>query len=185
MKILKFDGASVGSIENLKQVKKIVEKETAPAIIIVPAIEVVNDKLIDVTSLAEQGDSSYLNEFQYIVDIHNHLIENVIPSSLQEKTKAEIASLHNELENIIKGIFFIKEASPKAFGTILSYAFKISAIIVSSFIDATATTTMRSTPMISVRHGTCSANWATISTTAPHHTATSPSAKSSPTAACC
>ena len=136
MKILKFDGASVGSIENLKQVKKIVEKETAPAIIIVPAIEVVNDKLIDVTSLAEQGDSSYLNEFQYIVDIHNHLIENVIPSSLQEKTKAEIASLHNELENIIKGIFFIKGASPKAFGTILSYAFKISAIIVSSFIDA-------------------------------------------------
>lgn len=136
MKILKFDGASVGSIENLKQVKRIVEKETAPTIIIVPAIEVVKDKLIEATRIAEQGDSSYLNEFQYIVDIHNHLVENVIPSSLQEKTKNEIASLHNELENIIKGIFLVKNLSIKTFDTVLMYAFKISSIILSAFIDA-------------------------------------------------
>ena len=136
MKVLKFSGASVGSTKNLQQVKRIVESTSEPVIIVASAVGGITDKLINTTKLAAQGSLSYQDEFKAIVNIHNDLIEAIIPTSLQEATLKEVGELHNELENILKGVFLIKDLTKKIESAILSYGERISSLFISKFIYA-------------------------------------------------
>jgi len=136
MRVLKFGGASVGSIKNLQQAKKIVESVNEPVIIVISAVNEVTDRLLNATQLATQGLTSYVNEFQDIVNIHNRLIEAIIPTSLQETVLSEVAELHDELRNILKGVFLIKDCTEKTENVILSYGERISSLFISKFMDA-------------------------------------------------
>ena len=46
MKVLKFGGTSVGSVESILSVKKIVEAEEEPVVVVVSALGGITDKLI-------------------------------------------------------------------------------------------------------------------------------------------
>lgn len=59
MKVLKFGGTSVGSVESIKNVKKIVEACDEPVIVVVSALGGITDKLIETARLAGTGDSEY------------------------------------------------------------------------------------------------------------------------------
>ncbi|MCQ2233815.1 MAG: bifunctional aspartate kinase/homoserine dehydrogenase I [Paludibacteraceae bacterium] len=137
MKVLKFNGASVGSIKNLQQVKKIVEAVNEPVIIVVSAAEGITDKLVTTSSLAAQGASAYTDQFAEVVAVHRGIVEGIIPTSNQQKVLDEVNALHGELENILKGVCLIKELTQKTFNAILSYGERISALIISRFVDAT------------------------------------------------
>ncbi|MBP7781115.1 MAG: bifunctional aspartate kinase/homoserine dehydrogenase I [Paludibacteraceae bacterium] len=136
MKVLKFGGASVGSIKNLQQVKKIIEGVNEPAVIVVSAMAGVTDRLIKTSTLAAEGTLSYVDEFKEIVNTHKHIVEGIIPTSLQEATLADVAVLHGELENILKGVFLIKDLTRKTENAILSYGERISSLLISRFVDA-------------------------------------------------
>ena len=136
MKVLKFSGASVGSIKNLQQVKKIVEGIDEPVVIVVSAVEGITDKLIKTSTLAAQGQVSYTDEFNDIVNTHKHIIEGIIPTPIQKSTLDDVNSLHSELENILKGVFLIKDLTVKTQNAIVSYGERISALFISRFVDA-------------------------------------------------
>lgn len=136
MKVIKFNGASVGSIKNLQQVKKIVEGVNEPVIIVVSAAEGITDKLITTSTLAAQGSLSYIEQFNDIVAEHKHIVEGIIPTSMQEAVLADVNALHSELENILKGVCLIRELTQKTFNAILSYGERVSALVISRFVDA-------------------------------------------------
>jgi aspartokinase/homoserine dehydrogenase 1 len=136
MRVLKFNGASVGSIKNLQQVKKIVENINEPTIIVISAVGGITDKLLNTTTLATQGSLEYKKEYQEIVNIHNHLIESIIPTSQKDSVLEKIALLHGELENILKGVYLIKDCTKKTEDAIVSYGERISSLFISKFIDA-------------------------------------------------
>ena len=73
MKVLKFDGASVGSIKNLQQVKRIVESVEEPVVVVVSAVDGITDKLITTSNLAATGSTTYIDEYNDIVKIHNQM----------------------------------------------------------------------------------------------------------------
>lgn len=52
MKVLKFGGTSVGSVENILKVKDIVFSVSEPVIVVVSAISSVTDKLISTAKKA-------------------------------------------------------------------------------------------------------------------------------------
>lgn len=136
MRVLKFNGASVGSIKNLQQVKKIVENINEPVIIVISAVGGITDKLLETTTLATQGSLEYEKIYQEITDIHNHLIESIIPTSEKESVQEEVALLHGELGNILKGVYLIKDCTQKTEDAIVSYGERISSLFISKFIDA-------------------------------------------------
>ncbi len=137
MKVLKFNGASVGSIKNLQQVKKIVEGVNEPFVIVVSAAEGITDKLVATSTLAAQGSLSYIDQFNEIVSEHKHIVEGIIPTSMQASVLADVDALHCELENILKGVCLIRELTQKTFNAILSYGERISALFISRFVDGT------------------------------------------------
>ncbi len=136
MKVLKFGGASVGSIKNLQQVKKIVEGVNEPVVIVVSAVEHVTDMLEDATSLAAQGSASYTEKLDTIITTHNQLIEGLLPSTECESVKKEVSTLHEELMNILKGVYLIKDLTSKTEDAILSYGERIASLFVSRLLGA-------------------------------------------------
>ena len=136
MKVLKFGGASVGSIKNLQQVKRIVEGVNEPVVIVVSAVENVTDMLIDTTTLAAKGNASYTEKLDTIITTHNQLIEGLMSAPLCEEVKKEVSTLHEELQNILKGVYLIKDLTAKTEDVILSYGERISSLIISKFLDA-------------------------------------------------
>ena len=67
MKVLKFGGTSVGSVESILCLKKIVESEKQQVVVVVSALGGVTDKLIETSRLAVMGDDAYIKEFEAIV----------------------------------------------------------------------------------------------------------------------
>ncbi len=132
---MKFGGTSVGSATSILNLKKIVEAEQLPVIVVVSALGGITDKLIKTSKMAATGDATYINEFQGIVTRHYELINAVIP---EDKAKRElltkIDSLLHDLGNIYQGIFLINDLSPKSEATIVSYGERISSQIVSVLI---------------------------------------------------
>lgn len=133
---MKFGGTSVGSVNSILNVKKIVESSKEDVIVVVSALGGITDQLIYTSKLAAAGDISYEKEFKEIVLRHVGMIKEVISES-EEQTKllAKVRTLLYELENIFKGICLIKDLSTKTSDTIVSYGERLSSIIVAALID--------------------------------------------------
>ena len=136
MKGLKFGGTSVGSVERILSVKKIVEAEKEPVVVVVSALGGITDKLIKTSKLALAGDLSYQSEFDEIAVRHHQMIEAVIPSGENKERLLEtIDALLDELKSIYQGVYLIRDLSPKTSAAIVSYGERLSSNIVAVLID--------------------------------------------------
>lgn len=136
MKVLKFGGTSVGSVESILSVKKIVEAEKEPVVVVVSALGGITDKLIKTSKLALAGDLSYQSEFDEIAGRHHQMIEAVIPSGEKKERLLEtIDALLDELKSIYQGVYLIRDLSSKTSAAIVSYGERLSSNIVAVLID--------------------------------------------------
>ena len=133
---MKFGGTSVGSVESILSVKKIVEAEKEPVVVVVSALGGITDKLIKTSKLALAGDLSYQSEFDEIAVRHHQMIEAVIPSGENKERLLEtIDALLDELKSIYQGVYLIRDLSPKTSAAIVSYGERLSSNIVAVLID--------------------------------------------------
>lgn len=134
MKVMKFGGTSVGSIQAILAVKKIVEDQTESVIVVVSAFSGITDQLYKTAQLASEGKEEYAIEYDLMLQRHMDVIENVvIPENL--KTVQEAVSLQfNDLSNILRGVYLIKDMSPKIIDTIVSYGETLSSMIIAHAI---------------------------------------------------
>ena len=136
MKVMKFGGTSVGSVNSILSVKRIVESANEPVIVVVSALGGITDKLINTSKMAAVGDSAYEGEFREIVYRHVEMIKEVIPAGeKQVSLQRQIGELLNELKDIFQGIYLIRDLSAKTSDTIVSYGERLSSIIVTELID--------------------------------------------------
>lgn len=135
MKVLKFGGTSVGSIESILSLKSIVESKTQPVIVVVSALGGITDKLIAISQQALTGDEQYKEEFENIVKRHHHMVENIIKDETAKKTLlGTLNDLFDQLRSIYYGVFLIHDLSAKTQATIVSYGERLSSHIVGTLI---------------------------------------------------
>lgn len=135
MKVLKFGGTSVGSAESILNVKKIVEAEEEPVIVVVSALGGITDKLIRTSRLAVTGDLSYQVEFEEMADRHRRMIEAVIPAGEKRAgLQVVVEALLEELKSIYQGVYLIRDLSPKTSAAIVSYGERLSSRIAAALI---------------------------------------------------
>ena len=136
MKVMKFGGTSVGSVNSILNVKKIVEAEQEPVIVVVSALGGITDKLIATSQMAASGDSGYEVALAEIKKRHIDMIETLIPDGGQKENLLLIANqLLTELGGIYQGLYLIRDLSAKTLATIVSYGERISSRIVTTLID--------------------------------------------------
>ncbi len=136
MKVLKFGGTSVGSADSILSVKRIVEAETEPVIVVVSALGGITDKLLQTSQLALAGDVTYLTAFAEIAQRHHAMINTVIPAgSKRDELIGLIDGLLEELRSIFQGVYLIRDLSPKTQAAIVSYGERLSSYIVATLIN--------------------------------------------------
>ncbi|MBR4041849.1 MAG: bifunctional aspartate kinase/homoserine dehydrogenase I [Bacteroidaceae bacterium] len=136
MKIMKFGGTSVGSVDSIQKVKKIVEAEKEPVIVVVSALGGITDQLIRTAAMATMGDIAYEAEFDCMVRRHEEMIQQVIPSGSKKRTLGKkIHALLDELKDIYQGLYLLKDISSNMEDTVVSYGERLSSLIVGAVIE--------------------------------------------------
>ena len=135
MKVLKFGGTSVGSVESMSNVKHIVESCREPVVVVVSALGGITDKLIETAKLAAEGGCAYEVCFHEIVERHRHMVRAAVETDKQAGLLELIEPLLDELGNIFRGVSLIKDLSVKTLDTIVSYGERLSSLIVSRVIE--------------------------------------------------
>ena len=136
MKVLKFGGSSVGSVNSILSVKKIVEAVEEPVIVVVSALGGITDKLIKTSEMAASGNAAYEKEYRDILNRHIEMVYTVIPAGEARSILLDqVNELLSELKNIYQGIYLIRDLSPKTSATIVSYGERLSSIIVANLIE--------------------------------------------------
>ena len=135
MKVLKFGGTSVGTVESLRNVKAIVESCTEPVIVVVSALGGITDQLINTARLAAKGDIGYLESYARIVERHQQVIEGIVPGPSRLDVQSIVNPLLEELGNIYRGVSLIKDLSDRTLDIIVSYGERLSSVIISRVIE--------------------------------------------------
>ena len=138
MKVLKFGGTSVGSVESILSLKAIVEKqaEKQPVIVVVSALGGITDKLLATSQLALKGDDAWKDEFQAMVDRHHKMIDTIITDTRKrEKLFNIVDSLFEQLRSIYFGVYLIHDLSNKTQDAIVSYGERLSSNIVATLVQ--------------------------------------------------
>ena len=136
MKVLKFGGTSVGSVESILNLKKIVEGQQEPVVVVVSALGGITDKLINTSKLAVAGDATYLTSYEEMVERHHQMIDAIITDTKKKDTLlATVDDLLGQLKSIYQGVFLIGDLSEKTSNVIVSYGERISSNIVAALIE--------------------------------------------------
>ena len=130
MKVLKFGGTSVGSEKGLSQVKKIVESCSEDVIVVVSALGGITDQLLLTARLAAAGDEAYMPQCTAMIARHNELVEKIVLPENRPGVQNRLDELLDELSNIFKGVYLIRDLSPKTTDMILSSGERLSSEIV-------------------------------------------------------
>ena len=136
MKVIKFGGTSVGSVDSILSVKKIIEGQSEPVIVVVSALGGITDKLLKTSQMAVMGDASYQQSFEEIKARHEEMIGAIIPAGeKRDKLTTTVGELLEELRSIFQGVYLIRDLSPKIQAAIVSYGERISSQIVAALIE--------------------------------------------------
>jgi len=134
MKVLKFGGTSVGSAENIKRVKDIVQSQKGDVIVVVSALGGITDKILSVAQNASIGTSDFHTELTEIKRRHDEVIDKLFYKS--DSIKYIVEELLDELEQILTGITLVGELTAKTLDRIVGIGERISSNIVAQFIVA-------------------------------------------------
>jgi aspartokinase/homoserine dehydrogenase 1 len=138
MKIMKFGGSSVGSVDRINSVAEIVKssfKDTKKGVVIFSAYQGVTDKLIGAGTIAASGNEVYLKIYDELQDLHITMAKELITIRRQSNSLAEIKLILRQLEEILHGIYLIQELSPKTLDYLMSFGERLSAYTISKCLE--------------------------------------------------
>ena len=134
MKVLKFGGTSVGTAENIRKVKSIVESQNVDVIVVVSALGGITDKILNAARKASIGSGDFHADLREIKNRHEEVIRLLFNGS--GSIKQIVDKLLDELEQILTGITLVGELTAKTLDRIAGIGERISSNIVAQFIDA-------------------------------------------------
>ncbi|MBQ9668182.1 MAG: bifunctional aspartate kinase/homoserine dehydrogenase I [Prevotella sp.] len=135
MKVLKFGGTSVGSVESILSLKNIVSQEQKPVVVVVSALGGITDRLIATAKMALAGDDGWRLEFDAMRQRHMDMVGSLFTDSEQRRQLEQtIGTMFEQLHSIYYGVYLIHDLSPKSQAAIVSYGERLSSHIVAQLV---------------------------------------------------
>lgn len=134
MKVLKFGGTSVGTVESLRNVKSIVDGLEEPAVVVVSALGGLTDRLIATARKAAEADDSYRDDMAAITDRHHAIVEGVVAPEARAVCLETIDPLLDQLGRLYDGVRLIGDLPAKTLDQIVSFGERISSHIVNAML---------------------------------------------------
>ena len=153
MKVLKFGGTSVGTVESLRNVKNIIENRDENLVVVVSALGGLTDLLISTAKQALEGHDDFEKNINVIYERHHKIIDELVMDDQKPEVTAVIDKMIEELTDIYKGVNLVKDLSRKTLDIIVSYGERMSSRIIHSIIPGTRLVDSRDFIKTYERHG--------------------------------
>ena len=134
MQILKFGGTSLATAERIAAVVDIlVEREGVTKLaVVVSALGGVTDTLAEAAQVAAWGTDSYRQTCQELSTRHLTVAEALAPADELEELRGRIERRLSELEELLHGVYLVRESSARSLDLISSYGERLSADLVAA-----------------------------------------------------
>lgn len=138
MKILKFGGSSVATPERIKAVIDIIQssKSEESIAVVFSAFGGVTDALISLSQLALSSDLEYKSKLAQLEKRHLDAVRELIGIQKQSSILAQVKSMMNELEDILHGVYLVRECTPRTLDYIMSFGERLSTYIIAEAAKA-------------------------------------------------
>ena len=131
MKILKFGGSSVATPARIRSVIEIIKPYlSGPAAVVFSAFGGVTDELIAISKLALEGDEQYRAKADLLEKRHLEAVRELVSIQKQGSILAQVKIKMNELEDVLHGVYLVKERTPRTLDYIMSFGERLSAFII-------------------------------------------------------
>lgn len=133
MRILKFGGSSVADSERIERVLTIVEQaqRRGARAVVCSAFRGITDALISMAHQAADGDEAYAEAFHKVELQHIKTVRNLVSIANQGNVMAQVKMTLNELEDVLQGLFLVRELTPRTLDFIMSFGERLSNYIIS------------------------------------------------------
>ncbi len=137
MKIYKFGGTSLGSAGRIKKVADIIAGalHEGKLIVVVSAIHRVTDLLLESATKACSGESGYRNTLEEVDHLHLSIAGDLFAGTLLDEVTLALRSELSELNDLVQGVFLLRELSEKSQAAVLGFGERMSALMVSRYLQ--------------------------------------------------
>ena len=136
MRVLKFGGSSVATaqrIKNIGEILKIYQKRNEHFALIFSAFGGVTNLLVEMSRLAARGKLEYLDLLHEFKDRHIKEAKLLMPDNASRGLLKQLKENHKTLKQLLKGIFLVREASPRTIDYVFSFGERNSCLIITEF----------------------------------------------------
>lgn len=132
MQVLKFGGSSVANADNIFRVISIVSDSVKKdrTVLVASAIGGCTDALIEIGNAAAVQNNYYTKLIDELENRHIAIINELIPLDFQPSIELKVKNLFNQLREVCKGVYYLKELSSYSLDLIMSFGEILSTRII-------------------------------------------------------
>lgn len=137
MKVLKFGGSSISSFEGMDNVIRIISgqaKNNQPIWVVFSAFSGVTDALEKLAHLALERNRKMETSLDNLRDFHLDNCKKWLAPNAQSTIIPQVLALFNELDEILHGIWYLRECSPRTLDFVRSFGERLSASIINEVL---------------------------------------------------
>ncbi len=135
MKVLKFGGSSVGNAERIRVVRRIIESDQLPLVIVVSAFQGVTDSLKNISELAASHNTDYKLLLNEMISKHKAVCKELFEGERLVAILSKTNELFFELGETLNGLFLLRELSKYSLDKVLSTGERLSSVIISASLN--------------------------------------------------
>ncbi|MDB5010528.1 MAG: aspartate kinase, partial [Mucilaginibacter sp.] len=133
MKILKFGGTSVGSVESIRTLLHILKDEAnvpQKPVVVLSAMSGVTNLLIAMAEEAAKGNE-FTAQLAELERRHFDVVKSLLSVQHQNPAFTRLKIHFNQLEELLQGVLTLRELTPKTRDLVLSYGERCSTLMIS------------------------------------------------------
>ncbi len=137
MKILKFGGTSVGTVEGIRAVLEIVKQSHAAGeqpMVVLSAMAGMTNLLTQLATDAAEG-KDFIGGLKEMESRHFAVVKELITVKRQNPVFTKLKIYLNELEDLLQGVYNLRELSLQSKDLIVSYGERCSVLLVSKIAE--------------------------------------------------
>ena len=138
MRVLKFGGTSVKNAENINKVLDILQNKMDKGenfAVVCSAMSGITDLLIKMSELAAEGKDEYIAYYHQFRDRHESTAKALLGDEHYLRVADKLDQNYQVLKNLLKGIFLVREASPRTMDYVLSFGERNSNFIIAEALQ--------------------------------------------------
>jgi len=136
MIVLKFGGSSVAEPSRITHIGNLLKKRVDQGeelTVVFSAFGGVTDTLISMGEEAAKGSSDYKQILKEYVTRHNTALKELLDESQYKEAQIKLSENHETLEQLLRGVYLVREASLRTMDYILSFGERNSCFIIAEY----------------------------------------------------